>query len=197
MKKILCIIMCAVLICVSFCACSGPNADLTEENITETVEVVETALKDFDTEKLDKYVDSSTLKIISSYAEKHDQFKELGKAIFSNLEFDIIDIDTENLTVTISVINKDLYAAAISFASELKEQYSAFQLLNKLNDDSFLDAKLKALCNDIDECELLPDAAEMTLTIRQEKKNLVLSFDDNAENIVSGGALNAIKGIYS
>lgn len=197
MKKAVGLLLCAVMICLSLTACSGPNADMTEENITETVETVETALKEFDTESLNKYVDSPTLSVILGYAEKHEQFAELGRAIFGNLEMEISNIDINNKTVTVSVSNKNLAETAGAFAQNLKSEYSTFQLLSKLSDDLFLDTNLKQLCEDIENAEMLPDAVEMTLNIEQDKKNLVLSFNDDAENAVSGGALSAIKGIYS
>ena len=37
----------------------------------------------------------------------------------------------------------------------------------------------------------------MTLTVTAGKKNLALSFDDAAENAVSGGALQAVKSMTS
>lgn len=197
MKKAISLILCVIILCLGMTACSGPNADMTEENITKTVETVQTALNEFDIDSLNKYVDSSTLSIILGYAEKHEQFVDLGKAIFENLEMQITSIDIENKTVTVSVSNKDLSAAASEFAHGLKSQYSTFQLLTKLSDDTFLDTKLSELCEKIDAASMFPDAIELTLNIEQDKKNLVLSFDDNAENIVSGGALSAIKNIYT
>ncbi|MCH5320670.1 MAG: hypothetical protein J1E36_02835 [Eubacterium sp.] len=196
MKRAISLLLCAVILCLSLTACSGPNADMTEENITKTVEVVETALQKFDIDNLNKYVDSTTLSIILGYAKKHEQFAELGRAIFANLEMEITSIDIENQTVTVSVSNKDLFQAANDFAQQLKSDYSTLQLLAKLNNDTFLDTKLAQLCADIDASGFLPEAVEMTLDIEQGKKNLVLGFNDNAENAVSGGALSAIKGIY-
>lgn len=197
MKKIISLAMCVLLITLSFCGCSGPNADMTEENITETVEVVETALKEFNTKDLEKYVDSSTLSVIMGYAEKHQQFVDLGKAIFENLDIEIKSIDTENGTVNVSINNKELYLVATTFASELKSQYSTMQLLSKLSDDNFLDRKLTSLCDQIDSSAMMESPIEVTLTVEQSKKNLVLVFDDDAENAVSGGALTGIKSIYS
>ncbi len=196
MKKIISLILCAAVICFSFCSCSGPNTDMTEENITATVKEAEAALKEFDIKKLEKYVDSSTLSTILNYAKEHEQFVELGKAMFANLEMEITNIDLENETVTISVKNKDLFKAARDFADELKSQYTAIQLMTKLSDDKFLDVKLNTLCKQIEECELIPDSIEMTLSIEKGKKNLVLYFNTDAENAVSGGALKAIKSIY-
>jgi hypothetical protein len=170
---------------------------MTEENITATVEKVETALQNFDSEDLEKYVDSSTLSVILGYAEEHQQFADLGKAIFKNLEMDVTSIDIENKTVTVSVTNKDLTQAASDFAQKLKSDYSTLQLLSKLSNDSFLDTKLDELCSKIDDATMLPDAVEVTLDIEQGKKNLVLSFDTDAEDAVSGGALTSIKSIYS
>lgn len=197
MKKIISAFLCIALICLCLSGCSGPNADMTEENITKTVDTAITALKEFDTETLNKYVDSSTLSTILGYAEKHQQFIDLGKAIFENLTYEITEIDIDNSTVTIRVKNKDLYQVASDFAQNLKDNYTAIQLLSKLSNDSFLDRKLGTLCESIDAAEFIPDAIEITLTIEQSSDNLVLCFDENAENGVSGGALSAIKEIYS
>lgn len=197
MKKIFSIFLSVMLICLCFAGCSGPNAEMTEENITATVDTAMTALKDFDTEKLEKYVDSSTLSTILGYAKDHQQFVDLGKAIFENLTYEVTAVDLDNSTVTVSISNKDLYQVASDFAQNLKSSYSAIQLLSKLSNDSFLDRKLGVLVESIDGAEMLPDSTEITLTVEQSDKNLVLVFDENAENQVSGGALSAIKEIYS
>lgn len=197
MKKTLCIIFCVILICLSFTACGGPNADLTEENVTETVKLTETALKEFDVDALNKYVDSATLSIIIDYADGHQQFADLGVKIFESLTVEIKEIDLENKTVTLLAGNKDLYDVASNFSSKLKRSYSTFQLLTKLNDDEFLDKKLAELSSDIDEAQLIEEPTEIVLTIEQGKKNLILVFDEDAEDVVSGGALSAIKSIYS
>lgn len=196
MKKIISIFLCIVTICMSLSACSTHNNEMTEENITKTVDRAFDALAKFDTDDLNKYVDSPTLTTIISYAEKHQQFADLGRAIFENLSYEIKSIDTENQTVTISVQNKDLYLVASDFARELKSDYTTFQLLAKLSDDSFLDRKLNELCDDIANAKLSGSTTDITLSIEKSKKNLVLVFDNEAENSVSGGALSAIKTIY-
>lgn len=196
MKKILSIVLCVAFMCLCFSGCGSSN-EMTEENITATVNTVTEALKNFDTKKLKKYVKSSTLNTIMTYAEGHEQFSELGKAIFSNLQVEIEDIDMENNTVTLTVSNKDLYSVASDFTSNLKNNYSSIQLLTMLSDDDFLDSNLASLCESIDEAEMLPIDYQIQLTVEQGKKNLVLSFNEQAENIISGGALLAIKEIYS
>lgn len=195
MKKTLSLVL-ALILCLSFTACSGPNAEMTEENITETVATVETALKEFDTEALDKYVDSATLSVIIKYAEEHEQFSQLGKAIFENLELEVKEIDIDNKTVTVTVKNKDLSEATSEFAEKLQSNYSNFALLKKLNDDAFLDEKLTELQDKINACQMMDSGVDIVLNIEQDSKNLVLSFDENAEDTVSGGALSAIKSIY-
>lgn len=195
MKKTLSLVL-ALILCLSFTACSGPNAEMTEENITETVATVETALKEFDTEALDKYVDSATLSVIIKYAEEHEQFSQLGKAIFENLELEVKEIDIDNKTVTVTAKNKDLSEATSEFAEKLQSNYSNFALLKKLNDDAFLDEKLTELQDKINACQMMDSGVDMVLNIEQDSKNLVLSFDENAEDTVSGGALSAIKSIY-
>lgn len=196
MKKALSVILCAVILLMSLSGCTG-SAELTEDNVTKTVDKAFTALKEFDADDLDKYVDSSTLSIIIGYANKHEQFAQLGKAIFANLSYEITDIDLEAKKVTVAVKNKDLFAVASDFAAQLKSDYSTFQLLSKLNDEKFLDINLNALCEQIDSAPMSDKETQITLGIEQSSKNLVLVFDDAAEDGVSGSALNAIKNIYS
>lgn len=192
--KILLSVVLAVALAFSFSSCSK-SVELTEENVIETVAVVEESLKKFDTKKLEKYVKSSTLSTIMRYADKHKQLKELGKAIFSDLSITVDDVDIKNQTVTVTVKNKDLSSVASDFAEKLKNNYSAVQLLNKLDDDDFLDFSLNQLVESMDAVD---DETEVTVTLNVKKgdKNLVLTFDDDSEDAVSGGALTAIKNIY-
>lgn len=194
MKKTISVVLSVMLIALTLCSCSSkPNAEMTEANITKTVDTAFEALKSFDTETLETYVDSTTLSVIMSYAENHEQFKELGIAIFSNLTYEIKSIDVENKTVTVSVLNKDLYKAASDFTDKLLSSYSTFQLLQRLSDDNWLDDNLAALTKSIDAAEMEIASAEITLNITQKNENLVLTFDEKAEDEVSGGALKAIK----
>ena len=188
MKKTLSIILCLALVILSFTACSSSNA-LTEENVTKTVDTSFEALKEFDTDKLQKYVDSSTLNTIANYAQKQEQFKTLGQAIFENLDYEIKDIDLDKKTVTITVKNKNLSDGAKKFAEEITSEYSGVQLLGKLN------TKLAELKDLISNAKMEEDGIDITLNIEQGSKNLKLAFDDTAENAVSGGALNAIKSL--
>lgn len=197
MKKVLCVILSVIFICISFTGCSGVNAELTEENVTKTVAVATKALQNFDVEDLEKYVSSQTLSVILTYGKEHQQFIDLGKTIFENLSIEVKSIDLENKTVTVSVINKDLAETANDFASSLKESNSTFQLMTKLNSESFLDTELNKLTKLINEDEMMSEPVEVTLGIEQGKKNLILKFDNNSEDAVSGGALSAIKNIYS
>lgn len=194
MKKIISAILVLSIVFV-FAGCSGPNAELTEENITETVNVAVDALKEFDTEQLDKYVESSTLSYIVGFAEDHEQFAELGRAIFKNLTVNVKSIDIENKTVTVTVRNKDLEQAAYDFTQDLLSNYTKIQLLGKLTNDSWLDSNLSTLVSEIGKAKMSDQGIDVTLTIRQDKKNLVLCFDETAENAVSGGALGAVKSI--
>lgn len=197
MKKIFSISACIILIIGCFTGCSSPNADMTQENITATVEIVEQSLKNFDEKKLKKYVSSSTLSTIITYSQQHEQFAELGKAIFENLSIEVSNIDIEKETVTLKIMNKDLSSTANSFTKELKDNYSSFQLLTKLNDEDFLNTKLETLLNNISQDEMITDPFEVSLKIEKRDKNLVLVFDETSEDAVSGGALSAIKNIYN
>ena len=194
MKKTLSILLCIAFMLVSFTACSS-NA-MTKKNVTKTVDTAFAALKEFDTDTLQKYVDSSTLNTIVGYAEKHEQLKQLGQAIFENVDYEIKSIDLDKKTVTVTVKNKDLAQGASEFANELKKDYSAFQLLAKLSDDTFLDSRLAQLKEKIADAQMEENGVDITLNIEQGSKNLKLTFDDTAENAVSGGALSSIKAIF-
>ncbi len=192
--KILISVILVVAVALSFSSCA--KTEMTEENITETVSTVETALKEFDTDKLEKYVSSSTLGYILKYAEKHQQFVDLGKAMFGDLSITVESVDVENQTATVTVKNKNLSSAAYDFASGLKSEYTPLQLLGKLDDENFLNISLNELVNSMNSAT---DEAEASVTLKVKKgdKNLVLSFDEDAENAVSGGALTTIKSLYN
>ncbi len=191
--KILLSLFFVVALAFSFSSCA--KTEMTEENITDTVSTVETALKEFDSKTLEKYVSSSTLSYIMKYAENHQQFVDLGKAIFKDLEITVTSVDVENGTVTLDVKNKNLKTAASIFALNLKDKYTTMQLLQKLDDEAFLDESLGTLVDSINSTK---DTVEATVTLKvvQGKRNLVLSFDDDGEDAVSGGALTGIKNIY-
>ena len=193
MKKGIALFLSIVLIICCFSACAKTSAEMTQENITATADTVFTALKEFNTEDLETYVSSSTLSVIMSYAKQHEQFAELGRAMFANLTYEITAIDTANKTVTLSVSNKDLAQVAGDFASDLMGKYSTFNLLSNLSSDTWLDSNLSILTEDIDAAPMMSQPAEITVTIQQADDNLVFASDENPENCVSGGALGAIK----
>lgn len=198
MKKILNNVLCAVLAAAmifSFSSCSKANS-MTEENIKNTVATVETALKEFDTDTLNKYVSSTTLDYIIKFSSSHEQFAQLGKAIFANLEMEVKSVDLQNQTVTITVSNSKLTEIATIFTEGLKAKYSNTELLRKLNDDSFLTQSLNVLLEGINNTSISTEA-DITVKVQKGKKNLVLALDETAEDAVSGGALGTIKKIYS
>lgn len=192
-KVAACVIL-SVIMALSFASCSSTK--MTEKNVIETVSAVETALKEFDTEALNRYVSSTTLDYIVKLSASHEQFAKLGKAMFADLELEVKSVDTENQTVTIAVSNKKLNEIASIFTEGLKSNYSNTELLRKLNDDSFLNNSLNVLLEGIKNSKT-PVQAEITVKVEKGKKNLVLALDETAEDAVSGGALGAIKKIYS
>lgn len=193
MKKGIALFLSIVLIICCFSACAKTSAEMTQENITATADTVFTALKEFNTEDLETYVSSSTLSVIMSYAKQHEQFAELGRSIFENLSYEITSIDTQNKTITLSVMNKNLASTAQNFTNDLLSKYSTISLLSNLSSDTWLDSNLAILQEDIAAAPMQSESVEITLTIEQGEDNLVFVFDENAENGVSGGALGAIK----
>ena len=198
MKRFLSVILCASLVFTmlfGFSACAK-KTEINSENITLAVEKAEEALKEFDTKALSNYVDSKTLGVIIPIAEKKDAFLKLGQAMFKNLSMEIVSIDEANATVKVKVINKDLYSPATDFANSLNSNYSKMQLLGLLDDDAFISRNLDPLIEKIEAAPMQNEETELTLTVTQGKRNLVLGFDDAAEDIVSGGALGAIKSVF-
>ncbi len=194
-KNSMCIFLC-FLLAISLSACSA-GTELNENNINQTVQKVEKALKDFDEDELKKYVESQTLSKIISVSSGNKQFKRLGKAIFENLSMEITEIDLQKSTVTLSVLNKDLEQGASDFARELRENYTNVQLLSKLKDEGFLSVKVDYLEEEISKAPMLESSTTITLSVKKSKKNLVLVFDEDAENAVSGGALGAIMKAFT
>ncbi len=193
MKKIVSILLVLFLSAALFGGCSKPDASMTESNVKKTVKVVFAALKDFDTETLDSYVRSSTLDKIMTFSKDHDQFIALGKAMFANLSYEIKDIDLDASTVTVSVVNKEMTKVAGDFTDKLLDEFSLLELLSQLNDDAWLNDNLSKLVNGISSCSMREAPVDITLKIKEGSDNLVLRFDSDAEDAVSGGALNAIK----
>lgn len=192
LMRIACICLSALLIVCSFSACSK-TVEINEKNVTEAVEIVEKALQEFDYKTLEKYVESETLSYILTLAKSHEQFVTLGQKMFGNLEMSIEKIDVSNKTVDIKVTNKNLYSIASNFTYKLKNEHSTFQLVELLDNDAFLDISLGELSEEIDEATLNIDPTVITLTVKQGKRNLILCFDESAEDAVSGGALTAIQ----
>ncbi len=208
LKKGICIFLCIVT-AVSFAACSknsekqksellsGLTDSIDEANVTSTVNAIEKGLKSFDTDVFAACVDSSTLEYIVGFSKGHSQFSDLGKAIFENLTIEIKSIDLTKKTVTLSVNNKQLYIVASNFAADLKNSYSTTQLLNLLKDDTFLDSSLSTLIDGIKGAQTEEQPEEVTLTFEQKDGYLVFTFDEDAESAVSGGALKAVKDVWS
>ena len=199
MKRIISICLVIMLVFSAIFTLNGcaKKVEINEENIKAAVETVETALKEFDTKTLEKYVDSPTLNVILPYAKEKTQFTELGQAMFESLEIEIKSIDAANKTVTIAAKNKDLYMDASNFAYDLKNNYSSMQLLSLVKDDDFLNSNLGPLVEKIKNASMKEEAIEATLTVTNGSKgNLVLTFDEEAEDAVSGGALSAIKKVF-
>ena len=197
-KKVLAVVL-SLLMVFSLSACSGSSNELTEENVTLTVDTIMTALKEFDTDTLSAYVDSTTLSTIITYAGGYDEITTLANAMFENLDYSVVDIDltdSENATVTLSVINKDMGDEAKEYIDNLLDQYSTIQLLAKLATANWLNTQVEALVMRIDECEMQEDYTEITLTITQGEDNLVLAFDETAEDAVSGGVLSAVSALF-
>ena len=67
--------------------------------------------------------------------------------------------------------------------------------MNKIDDENFLNSQLSEL---VELMGMTSGEYEKTVTLKVEKgkRNLVLVFDEEAEDAVSGGALSAIKDVY-
>ncbi len=195
LKKGICLIL-AFAMTLTLSACSGEKS-MSEENIIQTVAKVEKALMDFDRATLQNYVKSSTLKTILDLSKNHSQFSALGKVMFEKLEIEVKSVDKKNKTVTLLVKNRDMSKIAEEFTKDLTKGKSVIQLMALLNNDSFLDTSLSKLTAEISEATVPDNPTEITVSVEKGKDNLVLNFDEAAEDAVSGGILTAIKNTVS
>lgn len=202
MKKITAVFLSILTIAFCFSACSSkPNNKLTEKNITKTVDTIFVALREFDSQTVKTYADSSTLDTILTYASKKEQFKKLGIAMFENLEYEIKEIDIDNKLVTLTVKNKDLSKVASEYTENLLKQYASIsgmlELLKNITDDAWLDSNLSILTKGINAAVMNEEEIEITLSFEQKKDRLLFSFTESSEDAISGGALTAIKKMLS
>ncbi len=201
MKKFTVVFLSILIVAFSFTACSSkPNNKLTEKNITNTIDTIFDALKEFDSSTVKRYVESSTLDTILTYASKKDQFRKLGVAMFENLQYEIKEIDTDNKTVMLAVKNKDLSEVASEYTKNLLKEYASIsgmlQLLKDIQNDSWLDTNLSVLTKGISNAAMKDEETDITLSFEQKNDRLVFTFTQTAEDAVSGGALTAINNIF-
>lgn len=192
-KKIICIML-SICFLFSLTGCTS-NAEMTEENITKTVEKSVIALQKFDKKRLEKYIDSQTLNYIISLSKGHEQFDKLGEAIFRNLEVEIEEIDTQNSTVTLTIKNKDLHKIAKDFTTDLLEQHSRLALVGLLTNNNFLDKSLTRLTGEISAQSKVKVSKSIVVKVEENKNHLTLVLDEDAEKAFSGGALTAVKDV--
>lgn len=201
MKKFTVVFLSILIVAFSFTACSSkPNNKLTEKNITNTIDTIFDALKEFDSSTVKRYVESSTLDTILTYASKKDQFRKLGVAMFENLQYEIKEIDTDNKTVMLAVKNKDLSEVASDYTKNLLKEYASIsgmlQLLKDIQNDTWLDTNLSVLTKGISNAAMKDEETDITLSFEQKNDRLVFTFTQTAEDAVSGGALTAINNIF-
>ena len=201
MKKFTVVFLSILIVAFSFTACySKPNNKLTEKNITNTIDTIFDALKEFDSSTVKRYVESSTLDTILTYASKKDQFRKLGVAMFENLQYEIKEIDTDNKTVMLAVKNKDLSEVASEYTKNLLKEYASIsgmlQLLKDIQNDTWLDTNLSVLTKGISNAAMKDEETDITLSFEQKNDRLVFTFTQTAEDAVSGGALTAINNIF-
>ncbi len=201
MKKFTVVFLSILIVAFSFTACSSkPNNKLTEKNITNTIDTIFDALKEFDSSTVKRYVESSTLDTILTYASKKDQFRKLGVAMFENLQYKIKEIDTDNKTVMLAVKNKDLSEVASEYTKNLLKEYASIsgmlQLLKDIQNDTWLDTNLSVLTKGISNAAMKDEETDITLSFEQKNDRLVFTFTQTAEDAVSGGALTAINNIF-
>ena len=201
MKKFTVVFLSILIVAFSFTACSSkPNNKLTEKNITNTIDTIFDALKEFDSSTVKRYVESSTLDTILTYASKKDQFRKLGVAMFEDLQYEIKEIDTDNKTVMLAVKNKDLSEVASEYTKNLLKEYASIsgmlQLLKDIQNDTWLDTNLSVLTKGISNAAMKDEETDITLSFEQKNDRLVFTFTQTAEDAVSGGALTAINNIF-
>ncbi|MBQ9227856.1 MAG: hypothetical protein IJ168_03395 [Eubacterium sp.] len=196
LKRGISLFLCLAMV-FALSACSGST--LTEANITKTVELVEKALRDFDKETLQKYVNSKTLDYIIKFAGSKEQFDTIGKLLFEKLELNVKSVDLDNSTVTLEVLNLDMHLVGERYAKviQVRSHGKATEMLSLLSDDDFLDLSVRSLTAQISQATVPDNPTEVTVRVQTSGKNLVLVLDEAAEDAVSGGVLTAVTNVFS
>lgn len=70
-------------------------------------------------------------------------------------------------------------------------------MLSLLSNEEWLNTSLNSLTGGIAQAKMQSTPVTVTLSINVGKKNLVIGFDNTAENAVSGGALQAVQSLFS
>ena len=207
-KKTICILLC-LAICFGFGGCSSNK--MSEKNVTATVEKVEGAFKSLNVATLGKYIKFESLSNLSSslgedvnLAESISigklsdlkPFAKLCTIIFENLEIKTESINLEEMTVDVSITNKDYYSSAIIFAYNLKRNYSTQELIALMGNQARFEEKLNELITSLESSEAPTQTTTVTLKIEQGDRNLVLVLDKDAEHAVTGGVLSAITTFF-
>ena len=178
-------------------ACSA--SAMTEDNITKTVALVEKALREFDRESLQKYVNSKTLNYILKLTNNNEQVDTIGKLLFEKLEITVKAVDVENRQVTVEILNRDMALIGERYSNMLQHypNDSPLGMLGLLGDEKFLDISVRSLTAQISAATVPDNPTEVTLKVSKGAKNLVLYFDEEAEDAVSGGVVTAISEAFS
>ena len=196
-KRGLSLFLCFAMV-FALSACSGRA--MTEENITNTVELVEKALREFDRETLQKYVSSKTLDYIIRFANNKEQFDTIGKLLFEKLELNIQSIDVENQAVTLEIKNRDMTVIADRYVKLIKDYSNGGKTLDMvklLSDDEFLDISVRSITSQIAYATEPDNPTVLTVSVSRGAKNLVLNLDEEAEDAVSGGVVSVISDAFS
>ena len=194
-KKLLCLLLCTLMV-FSFSGCSSKK--LSEENVNKTIETVENAFIDASVVTLNKYtkfdtVLSNKIKVDPKNLGGKKKLLELTKVLFENLEIEVNSVDLEEMTVTLNVTNKVTYLTTDNFLTNLKKSNSVTQIITNLSDDEFVTKNVDIYIKELEKAPIASSPRTITVKFEQGKHNLVLLFDDEAINAITGGASEALK----
>lgn len=191
MKKIISLAL-VLIMGISFASCGSKN---DTKAVEASVDKAVTALKKYDTESINKYVESDDLKSIQEGIDGIEGADKLVKAIFSKLSYEISDVSIKDnhATVSMAVTTKDLKSVASSYMMSMLGSYLKGEVDTK--NESFIQEQLTVITDMVNADTVGTTSANVNVALENKDGTWVIILDDTVEDAIMGGAASTIKSI--
>ena len=194
-KKILCSALALIMI-FSFSACSSENKDPATQ-FKDNVNAVEKGLLEFDLNEVLKYAKGDSISSIKLVSKHSEDFKEIAKAIFYNLQITVEEVNIEEGEdigdVTLKIKNKDLSEVITNYIGNNIQSIIDGEL--DLSDEKVAEEQLKIIHKAINDCTTMVENTVVVPVEKNKSGRWILLFSSEAEDALSGGTASVINAI--